>query len=83
MHLLYYLGVGVALLLWPAKSFGMVTPSTCELINTYTDDRPYRNAIWLTTHNAYANLRDGWFYTQQTGVFSLDTSYLVASTFLG
>ncbi len=70
MRLLYYVGLGVMLLLQPARGFETVTPSTHHLIATYTDDRPYSQVAWLTTHNAYANVRDGWRYTQQTGVLS-------------
>ncbi len=72
MQLLYYIGLGVMLLLQPAQAFETVTPSAHHLIATYTDERPYRQVAWLTSHNAYANARDGWFYTQQTGVLSLD-----------
>ncbi len=79
MQLLYYIGLGAMLLLQPAQARGTVTPSAHHLIATYTDERPYSQVAWLTSHNAYANARDGWFYTQQTGGIKEQFDYGVRS----
>ncbi|MDP3445460.1 MAG: hypothetical protein Q8T08_21590, partial [Ignavibacteria bacterium] len=41
--------------------------ASLQLLSVYTDDKPYNKVCWLTTHNAFANLEDGWgLYNQQT-----------------
>ncbi len=79
MRLLYYIGLSVMLLLLPAQAFETVTPSAHHLMAMYTNERPYRQVAWLTSHNAYANARDGWRYTQQTGGIKEQFDYGVRS----
>ncbi len=79
MRLLYYIGLGVMLFVLPAQARETVTPSAHHLMATYTNERPYSQVAWLTSHNAYANARDGWFYTQQTGGIKEQFDYGVRS----
>ena len=41
------------------------SPSTQCLLNTYDNQKVYKNVAWLTTHNAFVNFKDGWTYAQQ------------------
>lgn len=49
----------------PIKEDRPISDLTRQLLETYTGDRKYSEVCWLTAHNAFANDRKGWSYSQQ------------------
>ncbi len=45
---------------------GCMDPIAQGIIRSYTNKTRYSEAVWLTSHNAFANLQDGWKYVQQS-----------------